>query len=113
MNLVLTCGLLLTGIVLVTVIVRSIAGLFGMFKTNSFTGKIRTAHRDWTTNEVLISIAALSGSGTRTFRAGDPLAEEIEMLIVGYRRQQQPFIITVEFDPGDGVTIISYSFVKE
>ena len=113
MNLLLTCGFVLAGVMLVTIIVRSIAGLFGMFKTNSFTGKVKSAHRDWTTNEVLISIAALSGSGTRTFRAGDPLALEIEMLIVSYRREQQPFIITVEFDPRDGVSIIGYSIVKE
>jgi hypothetical protein len=113
MNLLLTGGLLVIGIMLITIIVRTIAGLFGMFKTNSFTGKVKSAHRDWTTNEVLISIAALSGSGTRTFRAGDPLALEIEMLIVSYRREQQPFIITVEFDPRDGVSIIGYSIVKE
>jgi hypothetical protein len=112
MNPLLTCGISAASIAIVILVVRTIAGLSGMFKTNSFTGKVTSANRDWTTNEVMLSITALSGSGTRTFRAGDPLALEIEMLIVSYRREQQSFVITVEFDPRDGVSMLGYSIMK-
>lgn len=112
MNPLLTCGVIFAGVVFVVVIVRTLACLFGMFKTNSFTGKVTSAHRDWTTDEVSISIAALSGSGTRTFKASDPLALEIETLLVGYRRERRSFVLTVEFDPRDGTTITQYSITK-
>ena len=74
---------------------------------------MKSANRDWVNSVVTLSVESLSGSGTRTFQAWDPLGEEIERLLLTYRRTRQPVIVTMSYDPGDGVTITSYSIVTQ
>ena len=72
-----------------------------------------SANRDWDNNLVVLSVESLSGSGTRTFQAPDPLGEEIERLLLTYRRNRQLIIMTIVYDPRDGVTITSYALLTQ
>jgi hypothetical protein len=87
--------------------------LLGLFKTNSFTGRVKSLNRDWINGVVTLSVESLAGSGTRTFQAWDPLGEELERVLLTYRRTQQRVLITVVYDPSDGISIMSYSIITQ
>ena len=74
---------------------------------------MKSANRDWVNSVVTLSVESLSGSGTRTFQAWDPLGEEIEWRLLTYRRNRQPVIMTIVYDPRDGVTITSYALLTQ
>jgi hypothetical protein len=105
--------LCLVGLTTITLCILAIPRLFGLFKTNSFTGRVRSMNRIDEDRAITLQLESLSGSGVRTFVAPDPLGEEIERLLFSYRQNRQPVVMTVEFDPRDGVTLTGYSIIKQ
>jgi hypothetical protein len=50
-------------------------------------------------------------SGTYVFVAYGELADRLETTLFTYRQQKRAITITVQYDPSDGQTILSFSIV--
>jgi len=106
----LVCATLLATIILALL---AVPRLFGLFKKNSFTGRVEAIYNDMLNDRVLVRIRSLDASELRTFEAPYPLGEEIERRLITYRREQRHVTITVVYNPADGVTVTDYTIVAK
>jgi hypothetical protein len=86
--------------------------MFNFFKRNTLTGTPVTFNRN-IDDELVLNIAASDGSGTYVFVAHEPLASQIERRLFAYRQDLRAVTITVEYDPKDGQTVLTFTMVTQ
>lgn len=102
-----TCALFISLIIIVMI---GIPRLFGMFQKNTVTGKVLQFNRTSEGNLLLI-IESSTQSGQYTFIAYPPLAGQLETYIFTQRLQQRSVVLTIEYDPKDGQTVVNFSAI--
>lgn len=83
--------------------------LSSMFSPNSVTGLVTSTYRDFDSGALYVNLQL--DSGQISLQVGDPLAAEIEGLLINRKRRGQQTTMTLVYDP-QTYAIISYSIVS-
>ena len=86
--------------------------MFSFFKRNTLTGKPLAFNRN-IDDELVLNIAASDDSGTYVFVAHEPLASQIERRLFAYRQNLRAVTMTVEYDPTDGQTVLTFTLLTQ
>lgn len=83
--------------------------LSGMFSPNSVTGLVTSTYRNFDSGALYVNLRL--DSGEISLQVGDPLADEIERVLINRKRRGQQTTMTLEYDP-QTYAITSYSIVS-
>lgn len=83
--------------------------LSGLFSPNSVTGVVTSTYRDFDSGVLYVNLQL--SSGQISLQVGDPLAAEIEGVLIRRKQRGQQTTMTLVYDP-QTFAITSYSIIS-